>query len=77
MTLPVEFTDFLKTCSDLDLVSMQSEARKVHDKDTLQAVLVELGNRTKERAQKKMRTPCPGCGGVGGYHVIGCRSVNQ
>ena len=49
--LPKEFTDFLQTCSDMELVFMQSEARQINDKDTLNAVLTEMCRRSNNRVQ--------------------------
>lgn len=39
--------EFLKTLSDVELVSMQNAARQAGDEDLKSLVLVELGNRQK------------------------------
>lgn len=45
-----DFSQFLQLCSDMELVALQDEARKTGDKETLSAVLVELGRRLTLRA---------------------------
>ena len=45
-----DYTDFdFSLFSDLELVSMQSESRKIVDLDFVNAVLTELGRRQKAR----------------------------
>lgn len=43
--LPDGFVEFLKSCSDMELVAIQKEARECNDMATLNAVLIELGRR--------------------------------
>jgi len=47
--IPDEFIDFLKTCTDMELVALQSDARQVGDEETKAAALRELGRRESER----------------------------
>jgi hypothetical protein len=51
--LPKEFIEFLKTCSDMELVTLQNEARNNFDKPTFRAVMSELGRRTNKGIQVK------------------------
>ena len=45
-----DYTDFdFNLFSDLELVSMQSESRKIGDVDFVNAILIELGRRQKAR----------------------------
>ena len=46
------FPAFLQTCSDIELVIMQHEARQVGDKETVTDVLHELASRAKEKYAK-------------------------
>lgn len=41
------FPTFLRTCTDLELVTMQHEARQAGDSATVTAVLVELKRRVE------------------------------
>lgn len=47
-----EFKEFLKTCSDMDLINMQSMARQVNDYTSLKVIMEELGVRYKAMLDK-------------------------
>jgi len=69
--IPDEFIDFLKTCTDMELVALQSDARQVGDEETKAAALKELGRRESERNPPPLYPPQEGFarpegGGLGG-----------
>lgn len=53
------FPAFLETCSDMELVMMQHEARKVGDSVTLNAVLMELKRRVSKQWNGLLRPTPP------------------
>lgn len=50
------FPAFLQSCSDLELVTMQHDARKADDAVTLRAVLLELKRRAEARPSSQEPT---------------------
>ena len=44
-----DFREFLKTLDDMELVSLQKEARQIDDKESLDLILIELRERQRNR----------------------------
>ncbi len=49
----MEFAEFVKTLTDMELVALQKEARQSQDTETVNLVLIELGKRQQQKDQNE------------------------